>query len=234
MALTFATTKALAQTLLDDTSTASGITSTQWVTLFNAANRDVWRDLAAMNPSYFQTYGDITWPANTERLVLSGASYLNTTPYKIVQVEASALGGNPTTQNGIRKLRMMTFQERPQILSDYMTSLATGQAPGPYAYSYEDDATMYLAPISGSSVLLRIYYIPPLAAVTGVDADVVLGGRAPDFHDAVAHRLAWYGSVKRGGTPGVAAQLWAESSERIRNSAPTRTEDDPWSVRRVC
>jgi hypothetical protein len=234
LSLTYSTVLALAQTLLDDTSTASGITTSQWVTLFNAANRDVWRMLVNVNPSYFQTYGDITFPASTEKITLSGASYLNTTPYKLIQVEATAITGNVTPQNLPRKLMPVTFQERPQFLSDMLVSLSPGSmVPGPYVYTYDEDSTMYVAPLSQTACPMRIHYVPPLAAVTGQSNDVVLAGRAQSFHDAVAHRLAWYASVKRGGTPGVAGQLWLESENLIKNSAPTRNEGEPWRVRKV-
>lgn len=234
MSLTYSTVLTLAQTLLDDTSTASGITTSQWVTLFNAANRDVWRMIVNVNPSYFQTYGDIVWPASTEKLAISGGSYLNTTPYKLIQVEVTQLAGNVTPTNLPRKLMPVTFQERPQILADYFAMATPGSnVPGPYVYTYEEDATMYVAPLVQQAIPMRIHYVPPLAAVAGSSNDVVLAGRAQSFHDAVAHRLAWYASVKRGGTPGVAAQLWAESENLIKNSAPTRNEGEPWRIRKV-
>ena len=234
MSLTYSSVIALAQTLLDDTSTASGITTSQWVTLFNAANRDVWRLICNINPSYFQTFGDISWPASTEKLTLSGASYLNTTPYKIIQVEVTALGGNVTPNNLPRKLIPVTFQDRPQMLAQlYAVAAPAYGVPGPAVFTYEEDSTMYVAPLVQQAIPMRIHYIPPLAAVTGSSNDLVLAGRAQSFHDAVAHRLAVFAGAKRGGSV-IGSQLWAESENLIRNSAPTRNEGEPWRVRTVC
>ena len=234
MSLTYSSVITLAQTLLDDTSTASGITTSQWVTLFNAANRDVWRLICNINPSYFQTFGDITWPASTEKLTLSGASYLNTTPYKIIQVEVTALGGNVTPNNLPRKLIPVTFQDRPQMLAQlYAVAAPAYGVPGPAVFTYEEDSTMYVAPLVQQAIPMRIHDIPPLAAVAGSSNDLVLAGRAQSFHDAVAHRLAVFAGAKRGGSV-IGAQLWAESENLIRNSAPTRNEGEPWRVRTVC
>lgn len=233
MALTYSTCLDLAKTLLDDTSTASGITTSQWVTLFNAANRDVYRLIVGVNPSYFLAFADIVLPANTERIDLSSESYRTTTPYKIIQIEATTTAGNPTVTNTPRLLMPISFQERPQALADWFAASPGRGVTGPLWFTYEGDALLYVAPLVQTTTPLRIYYVPTLAAVSGSPNDVVLGGRAGDFHDAVAHRVAWYASVKRGGTPGIAAQLWAESQELIKSCTPSRQEGEPWRIRRV-
>lgn len=235
MSLTYPNLLALAQTTLDDTSTASGISTAAWLILINAANRDVWRRIIEVNPSYFLASGDVTWPANTEKVTISGASYLNTEPYKILGIDVTPAAGNPSTSNQPRKLRPIQFQERASVMAQTDTlNYGNGYAKGPLGYTYEGSGVLYVAPVVGDAAFMRIFYIAPLADLTGASNDQPLAGVADEFHDAVAYRAAMLANAKRGGSAPLAELLWQESLQLIEKCAAARTMDEPWRVRRVC
>lgn len=220
MATTLAQTRSTAQLLLDNPGTSS-ISAAQWTVLINRANLDVWRALVDVNPSYFQTNTRITFPGGVDNIDISGASYLNTSPYKLVEVWY--LPSDAARSPGNLPVRMTPepFQEHCMRLGAGGVWMQGNGAAQPLWYTYQGDRQLYVAPIPAGSVVLDVFYVPLLASISS-DSDEVLGGRCDEFQDAVAYRAAWLANSKRQGSNPVVAALWAEAEERIKKSAPQR------------
>lgn len=231
--LSYSDVRGLAQTILDDTNTATGITAAQWLTLINAAHRHVWTMLVDIAPSWFQTTTTITWPAATEQLDISGGSYLNANPYKVCTVEVTPTTAALGPGNLPRVVAEMRYEDRASRLSQDPMWLytASGQA-APQWYTMTTNYTMTVAPIPSSATVMRITYIPTLTALAGNETGM-FGGRAPEFHDCVAYRAALLANMKREGSNPLAGAMWQEASERIQNAAASRVVSGPRSIRWV-
>ena len=222
----------LARTLVDEPDT-SALRSAAAVTLYNAANLDVYRRIIDVQPDYFLTSATFAWPASTESLDISGASYLNAVPYKIAGVEVTNASGGTTANNLPTKLTPMVFQERAKYLQDNgYGALTANPTYRPAHYVLTGGSKMYLAPIATSALNMTIYYIPQLVAATTATASahVPLAGTASEFHDIVAYRLASLVESKQKGSSQTATRLWMEAQDRISASAGSRQVDEPRRV----
>lgn len=231
MGQTLAQTRAAAQLLLDNPGTSS-ISLSEWVVLINQANADVYRDLCEQNPSYFEVVSRITVAANTVSFDISGASYLNAVPYKLVSLMRLEQDAAVSTTNMPVSLTPMPWMEYDQRLR------AGGWGPGngfngrPQYFTMRGDRTVYLAPINGETTYLNVHYVPMLAALTtGSDSTEVLGGRADEFQDGVAVRAAWLANSKRNGTNPMVGLLWQEFVARMKRAAPSRQMSGPHRVK---
>lgn len=226
MSLTGAEAITLARTLVDEPDT-SALKSSQAVALLNAANLEVYRRIVGVNPDYFAVRSVITFPASTEYVDLSGASYLNANFFKLLSLEASETADGATVSQVPTKLLPMPFTDR--IL--YLRHGGSGRTSVPARYALVGASNLYLAPIVAAPVYLTVYYAPQLTAfTTGTLTSEVLGGRADEYHDAVAYCLANLVNAKGKGSSPLAASLWAEAKAAIDNSGD-RSTDEPRRVR---
>jgi len=232
-ALTYAEVRTLAQTILDDTNTATGITAAQWLTLINAAHRHVWTLLVDAAPSWFASSNTITWPANTENVDISGSSYLNLNPYKVLTVEVTPTTAALGPGNLPRQLTEMRYEDRANRLSqDPSWVYGSSGSNSPQWFTMVSSYNMTVAPIPSSAVVMRLTWVTSLAALTGSETSM-FGGRAPEFNDCVAYRAALLANMKREGTNPLAQAMWQESLDRIQNAAASRVISGPRTIRWV-
>lgn len=229
MSMTGAEVVTMARTLVDEPDTAA-LKSSQMVVLLNAANLEVHRRIVAVNPDYFLVRATITFPASTEYIDLSSASYLNASVFKLLGIEVTGAAGGVSPSNSPTKLQPMSFQDRARYLGTYGYSGHNNSWPA--HYSLVGANTLYLSPISTQALNLTVYYVPQLTALTtGTLSSEVLGGLADEFHDCVAYCLAHLANAKGRGSAPLSETLWAEACLRIDNSAGTRELDEPRRVR---
>ena len=223
MSYTYAQAIDLAEALLDEPGSGN-IGSTAQLALMNAANLDVFHELIRVNPSFFMVKASFTWPANTESLDISGASYLNATPYRIYSIEAvEGSSSTITTSNTPRTISPMSWAERIAALGGAMSI-----TEAPSWYTLQGASTLYLAPVPSQAVTLNVYYIPALAKLTSNDsATELLGGKCDEHQVAVAYRYADMIAARQKNKNSAAKQLYAEAKVRMAESASDRNEDQP-------
>ena len=223
------TAKSLAKTLLDEKSDTF-FSQTNQDNLVDEANRIVWRELIKANHEFFLDTAELTYPANAdstdiEAVTVDGAG-APTTPYKIVEIGHTPNAGAISPTNAYTQWRPMRFAERYHVQQHYNTARATS-----YYHYVLVARSLFVAPIPTSALNVQLFYISPLAAMTG-DSDELLAGRAHDtFGDCVAYCLADLMNSKQQGQNPVTQRLWAEALERIRDNAPTRLSNEGGHVR---
>lgn len=222
----------LARTLVDEPDTTA-LKSSQAIALLNAANLEVYRRIIAVNPDYFLVRANITFPAATESIDLSGASYLNASVFKILGIEVTTSAGGAGVNNYPTKLQPMAFQDRAKYLSAGGWGYVPSGTSYPAHYSLVGANTLYLAPIAASALNLTVFFAPQLTALTSgtIGSTEVLGGLADEFHDCVAYCLAALCESKAKGSSQTAARLWLEAQDRIATSGGKRDSDEPRRVR---
>ena len=235
MSMTLAQVRSLAQIYLDQPGT-SAITAPQWLAILNAANLDVWRLVVAANPSHHQVRTAITWPASTESLDISGASYLNAAVYKLVQFEVYSGSSATLSPSNVptHKLCPVPFADRVQALSANGFRWPSNSSSGlPTHYWVSGETTVGLTPIPSVAVAMGVWYVPSLTTLTSSDdATQVLGAKADNFHDVVAYRAAVLANSKAHGANPTLDRMWADAQDRIKDSAD-RQMDEPRYIRRV-
>lgn len=195
-------------------------TTTQQQLFADDANRHVFSLLCEVCPEYFITSTAFTWPVNTESLDITGASYLNATPYKLLTIEDYDAAGGISQGNRPRKWERMTFHERARRHAEGYR--------GQYYFCWQGDR-LYVAPLNAESLNVTVHWIPQVTALSAGTTEV-LSGLAEPWGDAVAYRLAWLMNAKQSGANPQVQTLWAEAEQRIHNSAYRRTADGPRRV----
>lgn len=196
------------------------ITSAQQILLADDANRHVYSLLVEANPEHFRRTSNITWPANTEAVDITGVSYLNLVPERLLQIEDYPSSGGLTASNRPRQWREMKFHER-------VDRHAAGWR-GTYYYCWLGDH-LYVAPLPTTALNVTVYFVAQAAALSDSTTEV-LGGFAEQFGDAVAYYLAQLMNAKQEGNNPVIDGLWSRAEARIKNSAYRRTNNGPRRV----
>jgi|10_taG_2_1085330.scaffolds.fasta_scaffold01942_8 hypothetical protein len=152
-------------------------------TAANFANRMVYRAVANQSPSHFAQISTFSYPADTEKVDLSGGSYLNERPYRMLAVQQLPSGSTVSATN------------RPQTIeyispnTNHADDIATEdpnvwQSAGLY-WTMDTDVDLYLLPMPASAIDLRVRWIGHLANLAAGSTSL-LGGKATEFHDLVA------------------------------------------------
>lgn len=234
MSMTVSAVKTLAQSLMDG---GSDYSATLWLSLINAANQSVYRNIVTSNPDYFTVTAYVTVTGGAESIDLSGSGALNTIPYKLLSVERMPTSAALSSTNLPIPLLPCSLSERPSILASSGAPLSVDALTGatglyPTHYTIQGSATLYLAPISTADVYLRVSYVPPLATLT-TDNDLVLGGRCPEHADAVGYALASLCNARRENANPLAFQLWGDAKQSINDGAGSRSIPEHDHIRRV-
>ena len=228
MALTVTTIKTQVQALMDTQGTAA-LSSAEWLTLIDVADDYVWRALVKAQPDYWLTETRITWPADADVLDISGASYLNTKPYKLVSVDYLPQSAAISSTNLPVRCEPMLFSERPAMLA---ASPGVTNADGvswpfvsphsvAFRYVLKDSAKLYVAPIPPTGTVFNIGYIPPRPTLTST-SDTVLLGKADDFGRGVALYTAFTINNRKGGANGQISGMWQDFQRELENTAASR------------
>lgn len=165
----------------------------------NLAMRDIWRIIAGTDPRQLAEFSRIVYPANSESIDLTAASYLNASFYKIMGINSLVTNAAISSTNPPTPMELGT-----------MTDLFQRYSGGSGGQRLFTDARAYCA-VQGN--LLYIAPVPTLAKNLWVqwlrfpsplinDTDNVIQGAAAGaalavaFHDFVPLRTAWYMSAK--------------------------------------
>jgi len=218
-ALTFDNIITIAEVLLNAEGDLNW-SSTQKNTLADMANREVWDVLIASNPAWVSTRTSFTWPANTDRLDLTGASYLNAEPKLIIEVFETPNDADPSDTNLPWPWTPATHQQRYRR-RNYRPYSWWGRVgrPGQQAYSLAGNY-IHGTPVPTSARYVHVEWVPQVT-VRASGSTEVLSGQAELFGDVVATRLAYLMNMKDNHNPEIPA-LWAEAKERIALEASKR------------
>jgi len=215
--------QSIALGLVNSTSADQFYGSTLLNLLSDEANRQVYRLVCDSSPEYFETVSSFSWPANTESLDVTGASYLVAEPYKILTIEETPRSGAVSQSNLPITWKQMRLSERSTYLQD---------ATRVYGRHYCLQGTsMYVAPIPAAAAYVKVHWIAQLAALSG-DSTEVLGGLCEPFGAAVAYCLANMLNSKQEGQNPIVANLWAQAQKDIEKQASKRAVG-PTYVKRV-
>lgn len=206
--------------LLVNESTSQHMTSTVQTTFADMANRDVYDLLLKHCSHYIVSTTNFTWPANTESVDFTGASYLNADPVRLISIEDFPSTGGVGPSNKPRMWQPMESSSRPGYHS---------QNAAPH-YVLEGDF-LYVAPLFGSALNCTVKWIPQAIALSASSTEV-LNGKAESFGDAVTVRLATLLNTRQSGVNQAVAQLWAQWQSKI--AAAARRQSGPKFVTYRC
>lgn len=228
MALTVATCRTRAKALLDAPGSSS-ISNAMWLGFIQEAVATVYRAVKSVNSDYFVNGSTITYPANTEFIVLAGASYINSDLIdRIVGIDRYDVA-SPTPGVDIPvKLAPMRFAERTMYYRPVAQTVNGVVAPTHYCLV--NSSSLYVAPIPLAAVTLVVYYSQRPTLPTA-DADYLPVPHA--FDDAVVHCAAWLADSRTGGKNPAVSGLWASSQQDIATDAAARQDDEPNTVRYI-
>ena len=207
--------------------TGSYWSDAQLNSVISAANRRVFNLVIEQDPTYFQTVsGNLTYPANTENIDLSGASFLNGRPQKILAVEqlesdaAVGSGNQPTLCEPVH----------PSDIQRYYTySTQTLTALTSYRYALLGDL-LYLGPLPTSAVVLRVRYITPIADLAE-DSTTLLGNQLVEWHELVTYIAAEMALAKAREPNDMLSRLRAETQAEMIASLTGRQIQEPRYIR---
>ena len=232
-AMTFAELKTLAKTLVDE----KGLfwSDDQMKALANTAMRTVFRQIAGFDATHFAAKTTITYPADTESIDLTGASYFNITPsvYKVLAVSKLSEAAAVTPTN--RPVHLdRTDAASPLGYGDNWND-PNSEARGVSASRrwFLDASNLYLVFIPAEATPLLIRWVNQPTDLDGA-SDVVFAGRAFEYHDLVATTLARLMVVKerRMADEIVAISDWLrmelQQAERSRSQHPQVRYESPY------
>lgn len=193
--------------ILVNEQTSAHLTTTVQNTLANMANRRVFELIVKSCSHYVVTSTSFTWPANTERVDITGATYLNAHPVRIITIEDYPSTGGIGSGN----LPRQWVAVESSILPNYHY-----QGTGPH-YVLDGDY-LYVAPLFGQALNCRVKWIPEVTPLTATSTPV-LSGTADSFGDAVTACLAKLFNARQSGVNKAVEAMWAEWQSTIAGSA---------------
>lgn len=226
MALTVANVKTQVQALMDTPGT-SAVSSSEWLTLIDFADDYVWRSLIGVNPDFWLTEARFSWPSDVDNIDLSGVSYLNTKPYKIVALDLLQSNAAVSSTNLPVRCAPMRWDERSLYLirDDGLARSAVAPISAvdrpPYHFAMKDTADLYVAPIPVAGTVFQVGYIPPRATLTST-SDTILGGKADAYGQAVVAYAAWTLNNRKGGSNPQVGSLWSQWESQLAATGSSR------------
>tara|TARA_R110002020_G_scaffold284011_1_gene499636 strand:+ start:908 stop:1573 length:666 start_codon:yes stop_codon:yes gene_type:complete len=149
--------------------------------LCDMANRLVYRAVAQHDPSHFAEYTLFAFPANTEFVDLTGGSYLDSTPVRVLGVDQ--LGDSLTVDSENSATPLTHFDigmHRDSVTPYYGTVVAR--------WAIDQGWKLHLSPIQGSAVNVRVRWIDKVPDMESA-SDSLLADKAHDYHDMVVATL---------------------------------------------
>ena len=219
-----------ARVLLDEKG-SSFFTDANLEALADQANRMVWRMGVDANPEYFLTTRDFSWSSGVEAQAITTLTVNNTVPYRILTIEDFESSGGVSDSNLPRKWTPMAFADRSKRLQGNDHLVGSRSVPRYYVLQ---GAKLYTAPLPSRALNVSMHYIehlPSFASGAGGDGTAVLGGFAPEFHDAVAYCLAWMMNAKQNNQNPAIDKMWETAQIQIKEHGYTRNAEEPRSVR---
>jgi len=221
MSLTLADLKTLAKDLLDEK--GEFWPEAQVVRLANMAARVVHRQIISIDATHFSQRTTLTYPADTESIALSGGSYLNASPYRLLGVSELNSAGPVTTSNQPTELERIDALET----GGYATrindpNIHTGLWH-PRQWFLDGQHNLYVVPMPQSAIHLYLRWIPHYTALSS-DSDPVFAGKAPEFHDLVVAVLTRLMATKERRMSEEIAHITEWLQMEIRNSERHRSQ----------
>ena len=197
------------------------ISITEWVALINLAVRKVAAKVTEHDPSMFLTRGTFAYPASTEHITVSGASYLNATPEQIISVWVTeAVGAITHINTVISEVLNAPFGSEGWLHTG--GDCGTG-IPHDYHYTYHGAAKFGLFPVPDTAVNLVVNYIPAMPTLTtGDTATSLFGARGTStMHDAVVDEVVMM-LAQRGDSLNSATQIMYQQSQQALSAYGAR------------
>lgn len=149
------------------------------------ANRLFHRAICAVDSRHFAQYTRITYPANTESIDLTGASYLNGTFREILGVDELQSNAALSSTNLCTQIPLIHPSD---LARRYVTSQEQSSGvilAGTKLYAAIQQNSLYLAVPPTEAKTLRIQWIAANPTTLTGDSSNLLDGKALSFHDAV-------------------------------------------------
>lgn len=225
--------------LMDETGTPGKWGAGRLLRLTDKANRLVYRCVAARDASYFAKYTRITYPANTEGVDLTGASYLNDAPFKLTHVERLVRDEAVSPSNTATPIsRENADAERADVAMAPLGILYNREET---RYRVDEGWNLKLLPMPGAATVLNIRWVEQPKKLTSTSDNLLLTAsdatsavRAEEFHDLVTATLIRLLEATERGQSLSYAQLseWLrdqiESGARDRHTFAMVTYEDPY------
>ncbi|MBI05431.1 MAG: hypothetical protein CMM54_00655 [Rhodospirillaceae bacterium] len=185
----------------------------------NRANRMVHREILKVNPGFFLSTTQYTWASG--KVSEDIATILGDEPALMIDIEHTPSAGAIGSSNLPSLLTPMRFIERPMKYRSHWRSTSLVSS-----YSWElQGRTLFIARVPGQALNLHIHFVPQLANMGA--SDVVLGGFADPYHDAVASCLAYLMNMKQEGENPEVIRAWTQWKQDIAAMASRRRVDGP-------
>ena len=190
----------------------------------NRANRMVQRELLKVAPGLFLNTTQYSWASG--KVSESIETILGDEPALMLDIEHTPNSGNISESNLPSLLTPMRFIERPMRYRSHWrnTSLIS-------SYSWEIQGnTLFIAKVPSQALNLHIHYVAQLSDFTSGssgDSELVLGGFAEPYHDAVASCLAYLMNMKQEGENPEVIKAWYQWKQDIASMASRRRVDGP-------
>jgi len=209
MAFTYGDAQSLAQDLLDDYTNNMWDANTR-LRFANRANQMVFEELFSVCPDLFLSVSQITWPADTGSVDLSGASYLNATVRALKQVIETPSAAAPSGSNpGNPWTAASSYRE---LVDRYEWS--TGLYSGRPVYHLAGQTLHVAPPPTAARYLTVVWHAGP--STLSNTSSVVLNGAAPSVADAVGYCMAYLMNAKQNSQNPAVGELWAQALQKIR------------------
>ena len=140
--------------------------------LCDLANRIVYGKVAQLDPEQLDEYASFTYPADAEFVALTGPTYLNERPLRVLGVDE--LSSSAYTVDS---------SETATPLYQFNPGHASGRTGGP-RWGLAQGHSLHVKPVPGEALYLRVRYIPEVLPMT-LDSDTLLDTHAYDYHDIV-------------------------------------------------
>ncbi len=169
----------------------------------NLVNRYLFRAICRYDKHVFSAFNTFTYPGNTHRILLTGASYLNAEPYRINQVQLLAASADPSPTNVPVMLQPASdYDDLVRRYTDTSRRASPAQFSGTalvrpcdYFYATTNDAYFYVGPIPVTDLFLRLEWLAHPAALTAL-SDPILANQADRYHDLFPVILSWFMTSK--------------------------------------
>ena len=183
------------------------------------ANRMVHREMLKINPGFFLNTTQYSWASG--KVSESIVTILGDEPALVLDIEHTPTTGNISDSNLPSLITPMRFIERPMRYTSWRgTSLIS-----PYSWELQGN-TLFIARVPGGALNLHVHFVAQISDMSS-DSDVVLGGFADPYHDAVASCMAYLMNMKQEGENPEVVKAWYQWKQDIAAMASRRRADGP-------
>lgn len=187
----------------------------------NVSQKYVWAEAMRSDENRLGTTATITYPADTESITLSSASYLNAVPEAILLIAETPNSGAISRGNSPwewKQVQSMSEIRRLQWGWGGSTAYYTNEHQRFY---YMAGDSLLVGPIPNSESYLHITYVPKVTDLSS-DSDELLNGLLEEHGEAVVFRAAYLMNAKQNGSNPMVAELMQQAMDKLHGSKRLR------------